>query len=86
MSCRQRQIDELHCLCRAGEPARAIDLAFEHFARFGRDETVVDLLEQAVDRAPASQRIQSRLSELLERTEVASDRARRVARRARGAR
>ena len=62
---RQRQLDELHCLCRAGKAARAIDLAFEHFATFGRDDSVVVLLEGVVDRTGASPDVRRRLGELL---------------------
>jgi hypothetical protein len=32
MSRRQRQLDAIRDLCRAGGVARAVDLAFEHFA------------------------------------------------------
>ena len=46
---RQRQLDELRDLCRRGAVARAIDLAFEHFACFGRDDVVVALLEHALE-------------------------------------
>jgi hypothetical protein len=46
---RQRQLDELRDLCRRGAVARAIDLAFEHFACFGRDDGVVALLEHALE-------------------------------------
>lgn len=45
---RQRQLDELRELCHRGETARAIDLAFEHFACFGQDDDVVVLLERAL--------------------------------------
>ena len=45
---RQRQLAELHELCRRGAVARAIDLAFEHVACFGRDDHLVVLLEQAL--------------------------------------
>ncbi len=46
MTRQQRQIDELRALCAAGQVARAVDLAFEHFATFGRDERVIDLLDR----------------------------------------
>jgi hypothetical protein len=51
MSCCQRQIIELRDLCSAGGVVRAIDLAFEHFARFGRDDEIVDLLARAIEAA-----------------------------------
>ena len=44
MSRRQRQFNELRDLCAAGGVVRAIDLAFEHFAQFGRDDEIIDLL------------------------------------------
>ena len=44
MTRQQRQIDQLRALCAAGQVARAVDLAFEHFATFGRDENIIDLL------------------------------------------
>jgi hypothetical protein len=47
---RRRQLDELRELCRRGALARAIDLAFEHFASFGPDEGVVALLEALAER------------------------------------
>jgi hypothetical protein len=46
---RQRQLDQLRELCRRGAIARAIDLAVEHFAAFGQDDSVVVLLEAACD-------------------------------------
>jgi hypothetical protein len=64
MSRRQRQIDELRDLCRSGDVARAIDLAFEHFAHFGRDDHVVEVLEQAVETAQTSDRVRHRFAEL----------------------
>ena len=45
---RQRQLAELHDLCRRGVLARAVDLAFEHIACFGRDDDLVVLLEQTL--------------------------------------
>jgi hypothetical protein len=45
---RQRQLAELHDLCRKGAVARAIDLAFEHLACFGPDDDLVVRLEQAL--------------------------------------
>jgi hypothetical protein len=47
MSRKERQLDELRELCRRGAIARAIDLAFEHIACFGQDDSVVVLLEAA---------------------------------------
>jgi hypothetical protein len=49
MSRRQRQLDQLRDLCSAGGVVRAIDLAFEHFAHFGRDDEIIDLLARAID-------------------------------------
>jgi len=64
MSRRQRQFDELQGLCSAGAVARAIDLAFEHFAHFGRDDEIIDLLAQAIDVADVAARAQQRFAEL----------------------
>ena len=64
MSRRQRQIDQLGALCHSGHVARAVDLAFEHFATFGRDERVVDLLTHAVDHHPVGDAIRQRLADL----------------------
>jgi hypothetical protein len=64
MSRRQRQLDELGALCRAGDVARAIDLAFEHFAQFGRDDDVVEVLGRAVDAAAVTDRVRRRFAEL----------------------
>ena len=64
MSRRQRQLDELRGLCRAGAVVRAIDLAFAHFADFGPDDDVVALLAGAVDRAAAPVSVRRRFAEL----------------------
>jgi hypothetical protein len=61
---RERQADQLRRLCRAGAASRAIDLAFEHFAEFGRDETIVALLGDAVAREELPQRVRVRFGEL----------------------
>jgi len=64
MSRRQRQFDELQSLCSAGAVARAIDLAYEHFAHFGRDDEIIDLLARAVDGADVAARARQRFAEL----------------------
>jgi hypothetical protein len=64
MSRRQRQLEELCDLCRSGAVARAIDLAFEHFACFGRDDDVIHLLAQAIERSDAGDRVRRRFTEL----------------------
>ena len=61
---RQRQRDELRGLCRSGAVARAVDLAFEHFAAFGRDEEIVTLLAGAIERSGAPAAVQRRFEEL----------------------
>jgi hypothetical protein len=61
---RQRQLDQLAALCRAGAVARAVDLAFEHFAQFGRDDQIVVLLADAIERADVPDRIRRQLTEL----------------------
>lgn len=58
MSRRQRQLDELRGLCASGAVARAIDLAFAHFADFGRDDDVIAALTDAVgDQASLRRRL-----------------------------
>ena len=64
MTRQQRQVDQLTALCASGQVARAIDLAFEHFATFGRDERIVVLLDQALEPEPGDERIRRRLDEL----------------------
>ncbi len=66
MSRRQRQFDELLTLCCTGAVAHAIDLAFEHFAYFGRDEAIIVLLAQAIDDTDAAARVRHRFAELCE--------------------
>ena len=64
MSQRQRQLDELRGLCSAGGVVRAIDLAFEHFAHFGRDDEIIDLLAHAIDDEGVVGRARQRFAEL----------------------
>ena len=64
MSRRQRQFNELRDLCSAGAVVRAIDLAFEHFAHFGRDDEIIDLLARAIDDADVAGRARQRFAEL----------------------
>jgi hypothetical protein len=61
---RRHQLDELRDLCRSGRVSRAVDLAFEHFAMFGRDDAVVDLLADALERDGGSTAVRRRLAEL----------------------
>jgi hypothetical protein len=65
MSRRQRQLAELRDLCGAGGVGRAVDLAFEHFAVFGPDEEVVDLLADAIAQLEAPTGVARRFAELL---------------------
>ena len=65
MSRRQRQHDELCALCTSGVFVRALDLAFEHFADFGRDEEVVARLADAIERASAPAAVRRRFAALL---------------------
>jgi hypothetical protein len=67
MSRRQRELEELHDLCVSGAVARAVDLAFEHFARFGRREEIIDLLAAAIERTQPGGRASQRLAELRNR-------------------
>jgi hypothetical protein len=64
MSRRQRQLDELRSLCGSGAVARAIDLAFSHFADFGHDEVVIALLSDAIVRSEEGEDVCRRLTEL----------------------
>jgi hypothetical protein len=66
MSRRKRQRDELRELCDSGAVARAVDLAFHHFADFGRDDDVVRRLAAAIDRAagPVGPMVRRRFTDL----------------------
>jgi hypothetical protein len=61
---RRRQRDELSALCAAGAVARAIDLAFEHFAEFGRDDAVVGLIAASVEQRAVSPSVRRQFQEL----------------------
>jgi hypothetical protein len=60
----QRQHDELRKLCYSGSLARAIDLAFEHFADFGRDDDIVALLADAIELTAAPAGVCRRFAQL----------------------
>jgi hypothetical protein len=45
---------------------RAVDLAFEHFAHFGPDGEIIDLLADAIEQAEAAERARRRFVELRE--------------------
>jgi hypothetical protein len=64
MSRRQRQLDQLRSLCGSGAVARAIDLAFAHFADFGRDDEVVRMLAVAIDATGDAEELATRLVHL----------------------
>ncbi len=64
MSRRQRQFNELRDLCSAGGVVRAIDLAFEHFAHFGRDDEIIDLLARAIEESGVDGCASRRFAEL----------------------
>jgi hypothetical protein len=68
MTRRDRQRAELRQLCRSGPLSRAVDLAFAHFADFGRDEEVLALLADALARAPATPALRRRFGELCDRS------------------
>jgi hypothetical protein len=68
MSRRQRQVDELGALCAHGALARAIDLAFAHFADFGPDEAVLVALSAAIERTAAPPEVRRRFQDLLSST------------------
>ena len=61
---RQRQVDELRSLCRSGAVARAIDLAFAHFADYGRDDDVVALIAEALERQDQAATVRRHFAEL----------------------
>lgn len=66
MSRRQRQRDELRELCETGAVARAVDLAFQHFADFGRDDAIVRTLAAAIDgtAGPVGRMVRQRFADL----------------------
>ena len=64
MSLRQRQSNQLRDLCCSGAVVRAIDLAFEHFAHFGRDDEIIDMLTQAMEDAEVAGCARRRFAEL----------------------
>lgn len=67
MTRRDRQRAELRRLCRSGPLSRAVDLAFAHFADFGRDEELLELLAAALERTPATATDRRRFTELRDR-------------------
>jgi len=64
MSLRQRQSNQLRDLCCAGAVVRAIDLAFEHFAHFGRDDEIFEMLTQAMENPDLAGCARRRFAEL----------------------
>ena len=64
MSRSQRQLDELRALCERGSLSRAVDLAFEHFADFGRSDDVLDFLAAAIERTPVPEVVHRRFLDL----------------------
>jgi hypothetical protein len=64
MSRRQRQLEELRALCERGSSSRAVDLAFLHFADFGSNEEVLDLIADAIERTPVSAAVRHRFLDL----------------------
>ncbi|MEO8265110.1 MAG: hypothetical protein ABI706_06300 [Ilumatobacteraceae bacterium] len=64
MSRRQRHCNELRDLCSAGRVVRAIDLAFEHFAHFGWDDEIIDLLARAIETTGVAGHARQRFAEL----------------------
>jgi hypothetical protein len=64
MTRRERQRDELRRLCQSGALVRAVDLAFEHFADFGRSADIVELLAAAIERTAAAAVVRRRFGEL----------------------
>ena len=64
MSLRQRQSNQLRDLCCAGSLVRAIDLAFEHFAQFGRDDEILNMLSHALEDPNVASCARRRFAEL----------------------
>ena len=64
MTRQQRQLAELRALCSEGRVGRAVDLAFEHFACFGSDPSVLALLAAAAGDGAAQDQLRRRLAEL----------------------
>lgn len=64
MSRSQRQLDELRALCERGSLRRAVDLAFEHFADFGRSEEVLGFIGAAIERTPVPPTVRRRFLDL----------------------
>lgn len=64
MTRHERQLDELRELCRTDGVSRAVDLAFEHFARFGPDRAVIDLLADVIARTDPPERVRRLFGEL----------------------
>lgn len=68
MSRRDRQRHELEQLCRAGSLTRAVDLAFAHFADYGPDAELLDVLAAELDRRAATPALRRRFDELRTRS------------------
>ena len=64
MSRSQRQVEELRALCECGSLRRAVDLAFQHFADFGRNEEVLVFIADAIERTPVPAAIRRRFLDL----------------------
>jgi hypothetical protein len=64
MSRRQRQLEELRALCERHSLSHAVDLAFLHFADFGRNDEVLDFIAAAIERAPVRAAVRRRFLDL----------------------
>ena len=71
MSRHDRQLDELRDLCRTDGAARAVDLAFEHFACFGPDGNVIVMLADVIARTEPAPHVRRRFAELRAAYDVA---------------
>jgi hypothetical protein len=67
MSRSQRQLEELRALCERGSVSRAVDLAFVHFADFGRDDEVLGFIAAAMKHAPVPAVVRRRFVDLQSR-------------------
>jgi hypothetical protein len=60
----ERQAQEICALCDRGALSRAIDLAYQHFADFGRNDQVLDVIADAIERTPVAPAVRRRFVDL----------------------
>jgi hypothetical protein len=64
VSRRERQVEELRALCECGSLRRAVDLAFLHFADFGRSDEVIGFIAEAIERTATPVAVRRRFLDL----------------------